>query len=286
MTAVGLGSSVPERVIALHGELERLVRESGLEPGERTDRVFADLVALCGHRPEPEAAAVLADPRVGAVTGRLRELCAAGEFRLERCWARRITAAPDAERELRAFPYLDNYRALTALERQALAGLLAARAVQRRAPGRVCVLGSGPLPLTALLLARGFGATVEAVDRDPEATALAGAVLGRLRGGGRVRPRCGDAADFAGSAEADLVVLAALVGLDPAEKRSVIAAVAERMRPTALLLVRSAHRLRTLLYPPLSVDELSAAGTGLLRPLAEVQPMTDVVNSFLVAVRT
>ncbi len=293
MTAIGVGCPVEPvwqllagRVVAAYGELERLVRESDLEPDEPTNQAFTELVALCGHRPEAEVAAVLADARVRAVTQRLRQLCAAGEFRLERCWARRIAAAADPAGELRAFPYLDNYRALAALEVQSLSGLLAAGAGAGRALARVCVLGSGPLPLTALLLARGLGASVEAVDRDAEATALARAVLRRLPGGRRVLVCSGEAADFAGVSSADLVVLAALVGVDPVEKQGVLARVADQMRPGAVLLVRSAHRLRTLLYPPITVDELTAASAGLLRPLAEIRPMTEVVNSFLVAVRS
>lgn len=277
----GVGPAEPEvvveRLLEAVRELESLAE---LEPGERTDRAFTELVQLCGHRSDPVAAAVLSDPRVGAVAGRLRGLCSAGEYRLERSWARRIATVADAGAELRAFPYLANYEALVALELGTLNALLP------RVPGRACVLGSGPLPLTALLMARGLSCAVDAVDREPEATALAGDVVRRLPGGGHVRGWSADAAGFDGTAEADLVLLAALVGLDSEGKREVVGAVVERMRPGALLLVRSAHRLRTLLYPPLTADDLVAAGAGRLRPLAEVHPLADVVNSYVVAART
>lgn len=287
MTALRVRPSAPldpgptvDRILAVHRRLERLAAESALEPDEPTGEAFAELVGLCTHRSGPDAAAVLADPRVSALTGRLRELCADGEFRLERRWARRVLAATDARQELEAFPYLDNYRALAALEGHTLA------AVRTAGPRRLCVLGSGPLPLTALLLARELGVQTDAVDLDAEATVLATAVLRRLPGGGLVSPQQGDArrADVVGAA--DVVVLAALVGLDPVSKRAVVAAVADRMRPGALLLARGARRLRTLLYPPLDIDDLTAAGDGRLAPQAEVHPATDVVNSFVIAVRT
>lgn len=116
---------------------------------------------------------------------------------------------------------------------------------------------------------------------------LARDVLRRLAGGERVRPRHAPADGYAGTGEADANVSGQhLVGLEPAATQAVIAAVADRMRPGALLLVRGAHRLRTLLYPPLTADDLTVAGAGRLRPLAEVRPMTDVVNSFVVAERT
>lgn len=274
---------IAERVVAAHHHLEGLARRAGLEPGEQTDRAFGELIELCSHRSGPVSAAVLGDPRIRAVTARLRQLCADGEFRLERSWARRIAAAADVDEELRSFPYLNNYEALVALELHTVAGLLAA--VGAPAPARCCVLGSGPLPLTALLIARRQGCPVDAVDLDVEATVLARDVLRRLPGGNLVHPRHRDARHFAGVGAADIVLLAALVGLDPAAKRAVVSAVVDRMRPGGLLVVRSAYRLRALLYPPLVVDDLVAAGAGRLRPLAEVHPMTDVVNSFVVAER-
>jgi len=47
----------------------------------------------------------------------------------------------------------------------------------------------------------------------------------------------------------DVVYVAALVGATSSEKREIFRKVLERMRPGALLVVRTAHALRTLLYP-------------------------------------
>jgi nicotianamine synthase len=270
-----------DTVVALHAQLDRLVRVADLEPGELVDSLFTALVDICAHCSEQQAAAVLSDPRIRALMEGLRHLCAEGEFRLERFWAGRIAAAADPDGQLALFPYLGNYQALTALELGTLAGL-----GSPAAPSRVCVLGSGPLPLTALLTARALNVPVDAVDLDAEATELAGAALRALQGGDLVRVHQADARDFPGIADADVVLLAALVGLDHRAKHEVIAAVSARMRPGALLVVRGAHRLRTLLYPPLSPDDLAAAGGGRLTPLVEVRPFNDVVNSLVVAVRT
>jgi len=274
-------AELADRVVALHAGLEALSHAGDLEPGDLTDALFTALVEACAHRPHGEVEAVLADPRVRALVPRLRELCADGEFRLERSWAHRVAVSAHPDRELEAFPYLDNYRALTALELGLLAGL-----APTAAPERVCVLGSGPLPLTALLTARALGIPVDAVDLDGDASLLAREVLRRLPGGHLVHVHRADARHFPGMADADVVVLAALVGLDRGDKRGVIAAVTARMRPGALLAVRSAHRLRTLLYPAVTPDEIVAAGGGRLTALAEVRPFHDVVNSLVVAVRT
>ena len=52
------------------------------------------------------------------------------------------------------------------------------------------------------------------------------------------------------------------------------------MRPGSMLIARGAHGLRTLLYPPLELDGLTA-----WRPLAVLHPFTAVVNSVLVLMR-
>ncbi|MGL4744862.1 MAG: nicotianamine synthase family protein [Dermatophilaceae bacterium] len=253
-----------------------------LEPRPETNRAFQELVAACAYRPGEDAAAVLADPTVLAMTGRLRSLCAEGEFRLERHWASRVAAAPVPDDELAAFPYLDQYRRLTSLEVHAVGGL----GVDAGRLRHVCVLGSGPLPLTALFLARSLGARVDAIDIDAEASDLATAVVGRLAHWGEVRVHHGDACDAATVADADLVILAALVGVDEQAKSAVIAAVTRRMRTGALLVARGAHRLRTLLYPPVDPADLVAASGGRLTPLVELHPLDDVVNSVVVAVRS
>lgn len=273
-------TALARAVLALHERLDRLAATAGLEPSTPVDAAFSELVGLC-LSPVDDPDAVLTDPPVAAVLPRLRELCADGEYRLERRWAHRIAAAADPAAELELFPYLDNYRELTALELHAVAG-----SRPRSRIDRVCVLGSGPLPLTALLTARALGRPVDAVDLTAEATGLAAGVLRRSRGGHLVRASQADARTFAGVDRADVVVLAALVGLDPEDKLDVIGAVVDRMRPGTVLVVRSAHRLRTLLYPPVTPAELAAARPRRLRLLAEVHPWSGVVNSLLVAVRT
>ena len=74
--------------------------------------------------------------------------------------------------------------------------------------------------------------------------------------------------------------MAALVGLDPGDKAAALAHVRARMRPGALVLARSAHSLRGLLYPVL---EVAGGDLGGLDPVAVLHPHTDVVNSVVLA---
>ncbi|WP_018333796.1 nicotianamine synthase family protein [Actinomycetospora chiangmaiensis] len=262
-------AAVVTQVRALH---EALAACTDLAPGPRTDDLFGRLVALAV---DPSAArdadAVLADPAVRTLLPELRQLCAAGEFELERHWARRVVAAPDPAAELARFPYHQNYVDLTRLEHHAVSGLVGDQV------GRVLFVGSGPLPLTSLLLAERYGCEVDNLDRVPEAVALADTLASALGRTG-LRFDLGDVVDHEDLAGYDLVYLAALAGLDPDAKLALLEHLARCLTPGTLVLARSAHSLRGLLYPVLDPHDLPGMDT-----LSVVHPFTDVVNSVVVA---
>ena len=260
------------QVRALH---EALRTRPHLRPEPATNELFERLVALAV---DPVAArdadAVLRDPAVERLLPSLRRLCSEGEFELERSWALRILSHPDPRAELARFPYRQNYGDLTRLEHHTVAGLTS------RPVRRVLFIGSGPLPLTSLLLAEGHGCEVDNLDREPDAVRL-GADLAAALGCGGLRFRVGDVLDGRDGYDGggyDLVYLAALAGLDPETKHRLLEHLGRRLRPGTLVLARSAHSLRGLLYPVLDPDDLPG-----LRTLAVVHPHTDVVNSLVVA---
>ncbi|MDT7744473.1 MAG: hypothetical protein QOE59_3551 [Actinomycetota bacterium] len=265
-------ATVIAQVRALH---EALLARPHLRPAQPTNELFGRLVSLAI---DPVAArdadAVLGDPAVARLLPSLRRLCAEGEFELERSWARRIVEHPDPPAELARFPYRQNYGDLTRLEHHTVAGLTSSPV------RRVLFIGSGPLPLTSLLLAERHGCEVDNLDRDPDAVRLGADVAARLGHTG-VRFRVGDVLDGRDGYDRegyDLVYLAALAGLDPDAKRRLLDHLGHRLRPGTLVLARSAHSLRGLLYPVLDPDDLPG-----LRTLAVVHPYSEVVNSVVVA---
>lgn len=260
------------QVLALH---EALRARPHLRPEPATNELFERLVSLAV---DPAAArdadAVLRDPAVERLLPSLRQLCADGEFELERAWAERIVAHPDPRTELARFPYHRNYGDLTRLEHHTVAGLTSGPV------RRVLFVGSGPLPLTSLLLAERHGCEVDNLDRAPDAVRL-GAQLASALGRDGLRFRGGDVLDGRDRYDPeryDLVYLAALAGLDPDAKHELLEHLGRRLRPGTLVLARSAHSLRGLLYPVLDPDDLPG-----LRTLAVVHPHTDVVNSVVIA---
>ncbi|MGF7034245.1 hypothetical protein J2T17_005195 [Paenibacillus mucilaginosus] len=158
------------------------------------------------------------------------------------------------------------YETLVGHELELLGGLLPAGLP-------LAFVGSGPLPLSAVLIHLRQGSPVTCIDSDPAACAVSRTLLGRLglKEGIRVVQEEGCAFDYAPYAA---VFVASLV--------SGKAGVLERIRDTradAVVAVRTAEGMRRLMYE--SVDEagLSAAGWSLLgrtRPAERV-----VINSTL-----
>lgn len=267
------------RILGLH---ERLSAQRSLAPSPVVDALFGNLVSACVSADGVDVPAVLADPRIHAVRPDLVRLCAEGESLLERAWARRALAADDPHAETAAFPYLSNYEQLARLELHALAGT-GHRAESTR---RICFVGGGPLPLSAVLLGRHLAAEVTVVDRDARAVDLSGRLTGRLAPAGRIRVVLADAAsapDMARTvAGSDVVVVAALVGMTAEQKRTVLRAIGAAVRPGAYVVIRSADGLRSLLYPVVDLRDVRHAG---LTPEVLVHPLGEVINSVLVARR-
>jgi nicotianamine synthase len=120
---------------------------------------------------------------------------------------------------------------------------------------RFAFLGCGPLPLTSLCILSQLSSSqpyILNIDWSPDAIASAAKLCQRL-----AIPETSMAfsCDCAGSGAQndlggfDVVYVAALVGSTSKEKREIFSAVLKRMRPGALLVVRTAHALRKLLYP-------------------------------------
>ena len=258
-----------DRIVHLTDQLAALPH---LRPDPGTNALFGDLVHTVLAMPERQARDLLDHPEVRRRKDAIRDLSARGETELERAWAEHVATAPDAQAALDAFPYLDNYRRLTALE----AGLVLH--ANGGTATSVAVLGCGPLPLSTLGYAAALDTPVVGVDRDATAVELARRVGARL-GSTAVRFEQADATDVL-LTDHDVVVLAALVGETPSAKAAVLQAVGQAMRPGALLLARSARGMRTLLYPPVDLNAMPG-----FEVLEVVHPTDDVINSVVVARR-
>jgi nicotianamine synthase len=121
---------------------------------------------------------------------------------------------------------------------------------------KIAFLGSGPLPLTSLCLCeefenhqRGRRMKVLNIDYDLEAVSqsrILCAKLGKRAEGMRFLHAEAGSCDLH---KFDVVYLAALVGHTQEEKERLLLAIVENMKVGGLLVIRSAERLRKVLYP-------------------------------------
>lgn len=134
-------------------------------------------------------------------------------------------------------------------------------------PRRIAFIGSGPLPLTSLCISHLLGCQKHAIhhapmngntdslfvlniDHNPAAVTQSQALcrwLGTRAAG--LEFLCTDAkSPVQDLSNFDVVYLAALVGSSQVEKEELLVSVVGRMRIGALLVIRSAERLRRLMY--------------------------------------
>lgn len=118
------------------------------------------------------------------------------------------------------------------------------------------IIGSGPLPLTSLCIRQQLQENTDDVvchniDQDPFAVSMSMAMCRALGyDKAKICFQCAEANDEnLDLSSFDVVYLAALVGKCDKSKHEVIANIVKRMRLGALVVLRSAHSLRSLLYP-------------------------------------
>jgi GNAT superfamily N-acetyltransferase/protein-L-isoaspartate O-methyltransferase len=261
-------TKLKECVLSLY---ERLASTPSLRPTPSTNRFFTELVKLTNTTSANETAEILNDAEIINIIPKLRAICSEGEGYLESYWATKITADKHPAIALEDFPYYSNYLKLAELEYQSLS------LIGNRRLKRILFVGSGSLPLSAILLAQQYGLIVDNIDNDAKAVETSSKLINRLGLGGVVSVMQADATSFTQYGEYDAIFLASLVGLDPTAKQAIIANIQRQMKQGGLMVARTAHGLRTLLYPPVDIDQIKG-----LKPQVIIQPLNEVVNSVII----
>lgn len=243
-----------------------------LSPAEDTNRMFSRLVqAARAPLPTHKVHTLLAEVDSRIELGNLHMLCAKGEFAMEEYWAKRIHAAANPKKELKAFTYWDNYKKLAAMEVKAIRSLMP----QAK---KVLFVGSGPLPLSSYIMSAHYKLDVENMDLDDDAVDCAVKWMFPMMGEKAIPCHHVDVMDFTDFGRFDVVIMAALVGLTSEQKCRVTEHLNRHMHMDQLLMVRSVRGLRSLLYPKVVAEDLVGFTT-----IKEVHPRGEVINSVLLA---
>ncbi|MFZ2620023.1 MAG: nicotianamine synthase family protein [Alphaproteobacteria bacterium] len=247
-----------------------LASQASLAPSAVVNAAFTQLVQVARTPARAPAVYTLFAELPHEQLASLHRYCSRGEYLLELDWARRILASATPKTVLRQFPYWQNYVKLTKLE------VAAVRAILGHKPRHVGFAGSGPLPLTSIMLRKHYNIQVTNIDCDCVACADSRTLTARVLGQG-IPTLHSNVAAMNNFNAFDVIWLAALVGQTIADKQAVMANLRQHMHQGQLLVVRSSKGLRQLLYP--AVPATLFEGFALKR---EIHPRGEVVNSILI----
>ncbi len=200
----------------------------------------------------------------------LRAQASKGEYHLEKYEAQKIICSQNPQQTMETFLYYHHYRTLVEREMRLFQSLT------KRLPSHVVFLGSGPLPLTAILLAQNFGVQVTLVDRDDEAIALSGKVIDALQLSSYIHAVKADAMNYADYRGVDMVLVAGLIEKSQAGEAELYRQLFQSISLETIVLIRSAKDARTLLY-----DEVSTEVDAYFYRLAEEHPSDFILNSMI-----
>ncbi|KAL3620666.1 Nicotianamine synthase 3 [Castilleja foliolosa] len=244
-----------------------------LNPSPTVDELFNQLVTLC-IPPHPIDVTKLC-PDTQTIRTKLITLCGHAEGLLEKHYSTILSSFTHPLHHLHLFPYYQNYLKLASLE----SDLLRPHCPN---PARIAFLGSGPLPLTSILLASlHLKSTIfHNFDMDQTANVMAERLVGPDPDlSRRMSFFTNDVMDVSLGGY-DVVFLAALVGMEIEEKVKVVEHLARSMDPGAVLVARSAHGARAFLYPVVETRHLRG-----FEVVSVFHPTDEVINSVVVARR-
>ncbi|KAG6757884.1 hypothetical protein POTOM_038210 [Populus tomentosa] len=260
-----------EKVCEIYDKLSRL---ENLNPSKQVNSLFTQLVQTCMSQCHIDITKL--NERVQAIRCKLIKLCGKAEGLLEIHFATLIGSHDKPLNHIKIFPYYSNYLKLSQVEFSML------NKICSRVPKHIAFVGSGPLPLTSIILATNHLSTTcfHNFDIDPSANAKAiQLVSSDSELSKRMFFHTADIMNVSSSLKQyEVVFLAALVGMDREEKVRVIKHLADHIAPGTLLLMRSANGARAFLYPVIDPRDLQG-----FEVLSVFHPSDDVINSVIIA---
>lgn len=260
------------QIMQIHVSICKL---ESLRPSKQVNSLFTHLVNLC-TLPSSSIDINALPQDVQLMRQSLINLCGRAEGLLELEFGTLLMKISQPMQNLSLFPYYGNYVKLASLEYR----ILNENGVVQ--PKKVAFIGSGPMPLTSIMMATHHMKSThfDNFDIDESANDVARQIVASdielekrmkfvTRNIVEVREKL---------EEYDCIFLAALVGMNKEEKMKIVGHIRKYMKKGGILLVRSANGARAFLYPV--VEEHDLLG---FEVLSIFHPTNDVINSVVLA---
>jgi nicotianamine synthase len=255
------------QIMQIHATISKL---ESLRPSKQVNTLFTHLVKLCTL---PSSIDIETLPQeVKTMRESLIKLCGKAEGLLELEFSTFISLTPNPMKNLTLFPYYGNYIKLANYENKILKenGVVNAK--------KVAFIGSGPMPLSSIILATHHmeSTQFDNFDIDEKANEVASKIVASDKAlEKRMKFVTQDIMEVKEKlGQYDCIFLAALVGMSRGEKMKVLGHIRKYMKEGGVLLVRSAKGSRAFLYP--IVDENDVMD---FEVLTIFHPTDDVINS-------
>ncbi len=262
-------NAIRDELLAIHEAIALLDDDAVRQgPKEPLDAAFKRIYALADlEMPEADVDALQADPVLTPAIAAIDHLRNLYGPRLETERARALLDAPDPWEYLRGFRFYPNYVALAAMERRG-AGLQ---------PGqRVLFLGSGPLPLSLIMLCSGTDAQLGlGIEQQEERIALSRQVIERLGLERRVEIRHGDHFSLPLADREDTPVDLLMVASAAEPKDEIFTHLAAVLPAGARVSFRTHEKAMRRLINAATLHQAPAG----FKELARVQPEPPVINT-------
>jgi nicotianamine synthase len=239
--------------------------------------VYSELDELIRYATAQLHESVLSDDRVRALAPANHRVRAAYERDKELIQARNLVQAADGRARLQRTIEHETYWALGQELRNTIDG-----------SRRIMVVGSGPLPLTALCIGATLDVRVTCVERDAECHDLARQLISMSGLDEKFESINADILDLTEFDGYDAIVGVVLLGVSTggqqeSTKATIAHHIIDRMSPGMRMVLRDPHGLGKLLYP--SVDLASSAQVDVTRHVPRIGPSHPYRSGLVVAER-
>lgn len=246
---------------------------------KKLDKIYKKIIDIKDYNPSEEVNKIFSELVNYALNNNIKlsdfnkveqiqKICAKAEYYLELHWSNLIS---NDVCKLEDFVYFDNYSKLTSLEWNTLSGCTHYK------KHKVAFVGSGPLPITGIILAREYGLDVDMIDISSEAVTVSNKLISKLGLSKKINIIKSDATKFSDYNKYDVIYLAALAGTDNKTKKRIIKKINAGSKKGTHILLRSSFEGREILYKPVNKKDLKK-----FELVMEVRPYNDIVNSFLI----
>ena len=140
---------------------------------------------------------------------------------------------------------------------------------------KVLFIGSGPLPLSCMILHLLTKANVDQMDISPKAIENASQLSKAINFKTKLINASGETCQL--NTKYDLVVIAGLAGKNIAEKQAIINNITQFINANGKILIRSAKGSRSLLYPSFNARDIKNIQLNL-----SYHPKDEIINSVFI----